>query len=161
MTDWKRKNKENHEIQIFISRRMRAERTQSNDVKDVHKDIYQSEIIDKQWLEEKTEMLNKWKSSVQHDHHIRKHYIESSSQEVKNKWVKININHINFSIDWSSSRVSSWHFELELISSRVAHIFNSIRVELLIFSTWRDSTRLEIESIQLDSSRTQTWCQER
>ncbi len=45
-------------------------------------------------------------------------------------------------IDWSSSWVSSWHFEPESRSSRVAHIFNSTRVELLIFSTWRDSTRL-------------------
>ena len=44
-------------------------------------------------------------------------------------------------IDWSSSWVSSWHFEPESRSSRVAHIFNSTRVELLIFSTWRDSTR--------------------
>ncbi len=43
-------------------------------------------------------MLNKWKSSAQCDHHIQKHYIESSSQEVKNKWVEININHVNFSI---------------------------------------------------------------
>ena len=29
---------------------------------DFYKDIYQFEIIDKQWLEEKTETLNKWKS---------------------------------------------------------------------------------------------------
>ena len=43
-------------------------------------------------------MLNKWKSSAQRNHHIRKHYIESSSQEVKNKWVEVNINYINFSI---------------------------------------------------------------
>ncbi len=49
-------------------------------------------------------------------------------------------------LDWLSSQVSSWHFELKLRSSRVTHIFNSIRVELLIFSTWRNSTRLEIES---------------
>ncbi len=85
MTDWKRENKESHETQIFISRRTRAERTQSDDVKDIHKNIYQSEIADKQWLEEKTEMLNKWKSSSQRDHHIWKHYTESFSQEVKNK----------------------------------------------------------------------------
>ena len=38
-------------------------------------------------------------------------------------------------IDWSSSWVSSWHFELELRSSRIAHIFNSTQVKLLIFST--------------------------
>ena len=98
MTDWKRENKESHKTQIFISRRMRTERTQSDDVEDIHSNIYQFEIIDRQWLEEKTETLNKWKLSTQRDHHIRKHYIESSSQEVKNKWVEVNINHINFSI---------------------------------------------------------------
>ncbi len=43
-------------------------------------------------------MLNKWKSSAQRDHHIQKHYIESFSQEVKNKWVEVNINYINFNI---------------------------------------------------------------
>ncbi len=98
MTDQKRENKKSHETQIFISRCIKAEKTQSNDIKNIHKDIYQSEIIDKQWLEEKTETLNKWKSSAQYNHHIRKHYIESSSQEVKKKWVEVNINHINFSI---------------------------------------------------------------
>ncbi len=77
---------------------MKAEKTQSDDVEDVHRDIYQFEIADKQWLEEKTETLNKWKSSAQCNHHIWKHYIESSSQEVKNKWVKVNINYINFNI---------------------------------------------------------------
>ncbi len=77
---------------------MRTEKTQNDNIKDVHNDIYQSEIADRQWLEEKIEMLNKWKSFAQHDHHIQKHYIESSSQEVKNKWVKVNINHINFNI---------------------------------------------------------------
>ncbi len=59
MTDWKRKNKESHETQISISRCTRAKRTQSDDVEDIHRNIYQSEITDKQWLEEKTEMLNK------------------------------------------------------------------------------------------------------
>ncbi len=77
---------------------MRAEKTQSDDVKDIHSNIYQSEIIDKQWLEEKIKMFNKWKSSAQCDYHIQKHYIESFSQEVKNKWVEVNINHVNFSI---------------------------------------------------------------
>jgi len=38
---------------------MKAERTQSDDIKDVHRNIYQSEIADKQSLEEKTETLNK------------------------------------------------------------------------------------------------------
>jgi len=50
-----------------------------------------------------------------------------------------------FSLDWSSSRVSSWHFELKSISSWVAHIFNLIQVELLIFSTWCNSTHQELE----------------
>ncbi len=45
-------------------------------------------------------------------------------------------------VNWSSSWVSSWHFELELRLSRVAHIFNSTQVELLIFSTWRDAIQL-------------------
>ncbi len=98
MTDWKKENKESHEIQIFISHHMKAEKAQSDDIEDVHNDICQFEIIDRQWLEKKTKMLNKWKSSAQHDYHIWKHYIESSSQEVKNKWVEININHINFNI---------------------------------------------------------------
>ncbi len=77
MTDRKRKNKESHETQISISRCTRTERTQSDDIKDDHRDIYQSEITDKQWSEEKTETLNKWKLSAQHDYHIQKHYIES------------------------------------------------------------------------------------
>ncbi len=63
-------------------------------------------------------------------------------------------------LDWSSSWVLNWHFELKSISSWVAHIFNSIQVKLLIFSTWRDSTQLRIESIQLNLSRTQAWRQE-
>ncbi len=63
-------------------------------------------------------------------------------------------------LNWSLSWVSNWHFELESRLNRVAHIFNSTRVELLIFSTWRDSIQLRIESIQLDLSRTQAWCQE-
>ncbi len=63
-------------------------------------------------------------------------------------------------LDWSSSRVSSWHFELEPISSRIAHIFNPIWVELLIFSTWRDSTRLGIGSIRPDPPRIRAWRQE-
>ena len=63
-------------------------------------------------------------------------------------------------VDWSLSWVLSWHFELELRSSWVAHIFNLTRVELLIFSTWRDSTQLKIGSIWLDSSRTWAWRQE-
>jgi len=62
--------------------------------------------------------------------------------------------------DWSSSWVSSWHFEFNSIQSRIAHIFNSTQVKLSIFSTWRDSIRLRIESTQLDSSRTQAWHQE-
>ncbi len=65
------------------------------------------------------------------------------------------------SVDWSSSWVSSWHFELESILSQVTHIFNLIQVKLLIFSTWHDLTRLEIESTQLNSSRTWTECQKR
>jgi len=48
MTDRKRKNKESHETQISISRCTRTERTQSDDIKDDHRDIYQSEITDKQ-----------------------------------------------------------------------------------------------------------------
>ncbi len=48
MTDQKRENKKSHETQIFISRCIKAEKTQSNDIKNIHKDIYQSEIIDKQ-----------------------------------------------------------------------------------------------------------------
>jgi len=37
---------------------MRARKTQDSDVKDIHRNIYQSEIIDEQRLEEKAEMLN-------------------------------------------------------------------------------------------------------
>ena len=62
-------------------------------------------------------------------------------------------------LNWLLSQVSSWYFELESRSSWIAHIFNLIQVELLILSTWCNSTRLKIESIQLNSSRTQAWCQ--
>jgi len=37
---------------------MKAEKTQSSDVKNIHKDIYQSEIADEQQLEEKAETFN-------------------------------------------------------------------------------------------------------
>jgi len=37
---------------------MKAERTQSSDIKNIDKDIYQSEIADEQRLEEKAETLN-------------------------------------------------------------------------------------------------------
>ncbi len=63
-------------------------------------------------------------------------------------------------LDWSSSRVSNWHFEPESYSNRIAHIFNSIRVELSIFPTRRDSTRLGIESTRPDPPRTRAWRQE-
>jgi len=94
MTSWKRKNKESHKAQIFILCCMRTERTKDSDVKDIHKNIYQSEIADEQRLEKKAEMFNEWKSSAQRNHHIRKHYTESLDQEVKIKWIEVNINHI-------------------------------------------------------------------
>ncbi len=88
-------------------------------------------------------------------------------------WIKKNIELISYytelrdefdeflrDVNWSSSRVLNWHFELESRSSRVAHIFNSTQVKLLIFSTWCNSTRLRIESTRLDLSRTQAWRQE-
>jgi len=37
---------------------MRAERTQSSDVKDIYRNIYQFEIIDEQRFEKKAEALN-------------------------------------------------------------------------------------------------------
>ncbi len=58
MTSWKRKNKESHKAQIFISCCTKTERTKDSDIKDIHRNIYQSEIADEQQLEEKAEMLN-------------------------------------------------------------------------------------------------------
>ncbi len=43
-------------------------------------------------------------------------------------------------VDWLSSRVLSWHFELESRSSRVAHIFNLTRLDST--ENWINSTRL-------------------
>ncbi len=94
MTSWKRKNKESHKAQIFISCHIRAERTQSSNIKNIYKNIYQSEIADEQQLEKKAEMLNEWKSSAQRNHHIRKHYTELLDQEVKIKWIEVNVNHV-------------------------------------------------------------------
>ncbi len=74
MTSWKRKNKENHKAQTFISCHTKTERTQNSDIKDIYKNIYQFKIVDEQQLEEKAKMLNEWKLSAQHNHHIRKHY---------------------------------------------------------------------------------------
>jgi len=37
---------------------MKTERNQSSNIKDIHRNIYQSEIVDEQQLEEKAEMLN-------------------------------------------------------------------------------------------------------
>jgi len=37
---------------------MRTERTKDSNIKDIHRNIYQSEIVDEQQLEEKAEMLN-------------------------------------------------------------------------------------------------------
>jgi len=37
---------------------MRAEKTKNSDVKDIHRNIYQSEIADEQQLEEKAEAFN-------------------------------------------------------------------------------------------------------
>ena len=111
MTSWKRKNKECHKAQISISCRTKAEKTQDNNVKDIYRNIYQFEIIDEQQLEEKAEMLNEWKSSVQRSHHIRKHYTESLDQKVKIKWIKVNVNHvvINVIFYWESCKWSK-HF---------------------------------------------------
>jgi len=38
---------------------MKAERTQDSDIKNIYKNIYQSEIADEQRLEEKVETFNK------------------------------------------------------------------------------------------------------
>ncbi len=70
---------------------------------------------------------------------------------MQNNWAKL------LFIDWSLSWVLSWHFEFNSIWSWIAHIFNSTRVELHIVSTQCNLTRLRIESIWLDSSRTQAW----
>ena len=48
MTDQKRENKESCKTQIFISRHTKAEKTQSDDIEDVHKNIYQFKIADRQ-----------------------------------------------------------------------------------------------------------------
>jgi len=37
---------------------MKAERTKDSDVKDIHRNIYQSEIADEQRFEEKTKTFN-------------------------------------------------------------------------------------------------------
>jgi hypothetical protein len=71
--------------------------------------------------------------------------------ENKNYWKEL---------DWSLSWVSGRLFETDSTRSRVAHIFNSIQVELSIFSTRLNSTRVEIESTRLDLSRTRTWRQD-
>ncbi len=49
---------------ILSSCCMRAERTQDSNIKNIHKNIYQSEIADEQQLEEKVKALNEWKSSA-------------------------------------------------------------------------------------------------
>jgi len=86
--------------------------------------------------------------------------LESSLKSLIESLVESSVVESSVEIDWSSSRVSNWHFELESRSSRVTYIFNSIQVELLIFSTWRNSTQLRIESIWLDSPRIWAWRQE-
>ncbi len=108
MTSWKRKNKESHKAQIFISCCTKTEKTQDSNIKDIYKNIYQSEIANEQWLKEKTEMLNEWKSSAQHSHHIRKHYNKSLDQEVKIKWIEVNVSHIiiNVIFYWESYKWS-------------------------------------------------------
>ncbi len=94
MTSWKRKNKESHKAQISISCCTKTERTQDSNIKNIHRNIYQSEIVDKQRLKEKAEMLNKWNSHAQRSHHIRKHYTKSLDSKVKIKWIKVNVNYI-------------------------------------------------------------------
>jgi len=37
---------------------MKTERTKNSNIKDIHRNIYQSEIADEQRLEEKSEMFN-------------------------------------------------------------------------------------------------------
>ncbi len=108
MTSWKRKNKESYKAQIFISCHTKTERTKDSDVKNIHRNIYQSEIINEQQLEEKAETLNEWKSSAQRNHHIRKYYTESLDQEIKIKWIEVNINHVivNVIFCWESYKWS-------------------------------------------------------
>ncbi len=59
------------------------------------------------------------------------------------KFIKIQRNdfYIHYHLDWSSGRVSGWHFGFDPIRSRVAHIFNPTRVGLSIFPSRRDPTR--------------------
>ncbi len=56
-------------------------------------------------------MLNEWKSFAQRNHHIRKHYTELLDQEVKIKWIKVNVNHVvvNVIFYWESCKRSK-HF---------------------------------------------------
>ena len=89
---------------------MKAERTQSSNVKDIHRNIYQSEITDEQWFKEKAEALNKWKSSAQRNHHIRKHYTESLDQEIKineSKSMSIMSLSMSFSVENLTDEVSA------------------------------------------------------
>ncbi len=53
-------------------------------------------------------MLNEWKSSAQRSHYIRKHYIESLDQEIKIKWIEVNVSHviINIIFCWESYKWS-------------------------------------------------------
>ncbi len=53
-------------------------------------------------------MFNEWKLSIQHNYHIRKHYTESFDQEIKIKWIKVNINYIivNIIFCWKSYKWS-------------------------------------------------------
>jgi len=64
---------------------MKAEKTQDSNIKNIHRNIYQSEITDEQQLEEKAKVFNERKLFAQRSCHIRKHYTESLNQEIKIK----------------------------------------------------------------------------
>ncbi len=112
-------------------------------------------------LSQEFKLILNIKILTQLEYSISKFWLESSLNESK---IRLELDDSTWrdqsKLDWSSSWVSSWHFEFDSIRSRVAHIFNSTWVKLSIFSTWRDSTRLGIESTRLDPSRIRAWHQE-
>ncbi len=74
-------------------------------------------------------------------------FTRNSTVDSQKHWVYENFYHW-FSVDWSSSWVSSWHFELKSTSSWVAHIFNSTRLNLT--ENWINSTWL-VKNLSLTS----------
>jgi len=94
-------------------------------------------------------VFNEWKSSAQHNYHIRKHHTESLDQEVKIKWIEINVNHIivNVIFCWESYKWSKCFADTQentKQSERLILMFQQKKLQILQYNVHKFRNKMMI-----------------